>query len=81
MREPKTLEQIKKTISIAKDSVWVINNEIEKAEVPLSQESKGNIERNVTHLELVMADPEIINSGEDISELQTAITAGKAALA
>jgi hypothetical protein len=80
---PKTLEQIQGTIRAARDSVWVITDQIEKltaGETP-NNNSKGNIERNVSHLKLVVSDTEITNSGENISDLTAAITAGEAKLA
>lgn len=82
-REPRTPEQIQATIRAARDSVWVINDEIAKLDAgqPATDERKGNIERNVAHLKLVVADPEIANSGEDISDLHAAIAAGEAKLA
>ena len=83
MQTPKTQEQILGTIRAAKDSVWVINDSISKItpEVPLSDELKGNLERNVGHLKLVLTDPEITNSGEDLSTLTQAVVDGEAALA
>jgi hypothetical protein len=82
-REPRTLEQIKQTIKAARDSVWVITNEIEKlvAGQPANKERKGNIERNVAHLKIIVADQEIIDSGEDIADLIAAIATGEAKLA
>lgn len=83
MQTPKTQEQILGTIRAAKDSVWVINDSISKITpgVPLSDELKGNLERNVGHLKLVLSDPEITNSGEDLSTLTQAVVDGEAALA
>jgi hypothetical protein len=82
-REPRTLEQIKQTIKAARDSVWVVTNEIEKlvAGQPANKERKGNIERNVQHLKIIVADQEIIDSGEDIADLIAAIATGEAKLA
>lgn len=76
-------ERAERTVTAARDSVWVINNEIEKKNESgsLSDEGRGNIERNVAHLEIVVASQEIIDSGLDISDLNAAIVAGKAALA
>lgn len=82
-KKPMTQKQILGTISAAKDSVWVINDEIQKladGKAP-SKEGKGNIERNVGHLKLVVANPEISGSGEDISELEAGIVVGEAKLA
>ena len=78
-----TLEEIQATIKAARDSVWVVNDEIAKLDAgqPANNERKGNIERNVGHLKLVVANPEIANSGEDISDLNAAIVAGEAKFA
>jgi hypothetical protein len=82
-REPITLEPIQATIRAARDSVWVINDEIQKLTdgQPASDERKGNIERNVAHLKLIVSNSKITESGEDISDLNTAITVGEAKLA
>ena len=79
----RTLEEIQGTIRSARDSVWVINDTISKLVegATASNELKGNLERNVGHLKLVVADPEIISSGEDIADLHAAIAAGKTKLA
>jgi hypothetical protein len=79
----RTLEQIQGTIKAARDSVWVINNEIEKLAngQQATTERKGNIERNVSHLKIIVAAEYIISSGEDISDLQAGIVAGEAKLA
>ncbi len=74
-----TQEEIEGTVRAARDSVWVINDEIAKLanNMPWNEERKGNIERNVAHLEIVMANPEISGSGLDLSDLTAAIAAGK----
>lgn len=81
-REPRTLEEIQGTIRAARDSVWVVNDEIQKLAdgQPATKERKGNIDRNVSHLKLVVADSEVVASGEDIADLQAAIVAGEAKL-
>lgn len=78
-----TQEQIQGTIKAARDSVWVVNDSLEKLTngAEPTDEIKGNIDRNVSHLKLVVGNPEITNSGEDISDLYQAITAGEAKLA
>jgi predicted nucleic acid-binding Zn-ribbon protein len=80
--QARTPEQINRTITSARDSVWVINNELEKLGDSLiaSNEAKGNIERNVGHLEHIMADEEITGSGQDLSDLTKAIADGTAKL-
>ena len=82
LRTPRTLAQIQGIINSARDSVWVITDEIEKltAGAPPDQEHKGNIDRNVAHLKLVVADTEIVNSGEDIADLIAAIATGETKL-
>jgi hypothetical protein len=79
MQENMTQEQIEKTVRVARDSVWVINDEIAKLanNMPWNNERRGNIERNVAHLELVMANTQISDSGLDLSDLTAAIAAGK----
>lgn len=82
-KEPRTLEQIQGTIRAARDSVWVVQDTIAQLDSgkTANSERKGNIERNVGHLKLVVADQEVIDSGEDIADLHAAITAGEAKLA
>lgn len=76
-------EQIEGTIRAARDSVWVITDTLAKlaAGESLDDQHRGNIERNVSHLKLVVANPEIANSGQDISDLVQAIAAGEEKLA
>lgn len=78
-----TQEEIQGTIRAARDSVWVVNDSLEKLTngAEPTDEIKSDIDRNVSHLKLVVANPEIANSGEDISDLYQAITAGEAKLA
>jgi hypothetical protein len=80
-----SIEGIRDTIRVSKDSVWVIQNEIEKKssseDGKLTREGRKNIERNVEHLEIILSRQNIIESGEDLSELQAGVVAGKAALA
>ncbi len=78
-----TQEQIEGTVRAARDSVWVVNDELQKLSNGGSwtEQRKGNIERNVAHLELVMSNPEISGSGLDLSDLTAAINSGKAELA
>lgn len=78
----KTQEQILNAIIAARDSVWVIEDTIEKlngGESP-SLELKSNIDRNVSHLKIIVADQEIVGSGEDITDLESAILTGEAKL-
>lgn len=75
-------QRVDGTVRAARDSVWVINDEIQKKadRGTLTAEGRGNIERNVAHLEIVMGDPQIVELGGDLSDLTAAITNGKAAL-
>jgi hypothetical protein len=79
---PRTLKQLQQTIRAARDSVWVISDEIAKLTTrgQLTNEGRGNIERNVGHLKLVVADTEITESGEDISDLAAGIVSGEQVL-
>lgn len=81
--EPKTAEEILQIITAARDSVWEIEDTIARlAAGEMADDShKGNLERNVEHLKIVVADEEIANSGNDISDLTAAIAAGEAKLA
>lgn len=81
--QPMTQEQIEGTVRAARDSVWVVNDELAKlaAGQPWNNERKGNIERNVAHLELIMANAEITGAGLDLSDLTAAINVGKQELA
>lgn len=77
-----TTQEILQTIRAARDSVWVIEDSLAKltAGQTLTDIIRGNIDRNVGHLKLVVASPEITGSGEDISDLHNAITQGEAVL-
>ena len=78
----RTIEEIRGTISAARDSVWVVEDSISKiagGQTP-NEELEGNIERNVAHLKLVTSNQEIIDSNENIADLLAAITAGEAKL-
>jgi hypothetical protein len=77
--ETLTPEQVAQTISAMRDSVWVINDEIAKD--PPSDNKRDNIQRNVSHLELMMGKDFIINSGDNLADITAAIAAGNAALA
>lgn len=78
-----TPEQITYTITAARDSVSVVTETLEQLAEgkTANRERKGNIERNVGHLKLVVANQEIVESGESITDLQEAIVIGEAKLA
>lgn len=81
MPEP-TTEQVTRHIAAMRSSVNVIDQEVARTE-PLTEQQKNNIDRNVKHLELMMAKPFIqarVTGGEDLSDVTAAITAGKAKL-
>jgi hypothetical protein len=82
MEKTRTLEEIQYTIKAALDSVWVIEDTIQQIAngEPANEQRKGNIERNVGHLKIVVSQPDLIESGEDISALQTAIEQGETIL-
>lgn len=74
---------VDQTIRAARDSVWVITDEIQKKSEnngTLTRNGRGNIERNVAHLELVMSNSKNVELGGDLSDITAAIAAGKAAL-
>ncbi len=76
-------QRIANTIRAARDSVWVINNELANFAANnnvLTEEMQGNIQRNVEHLEIVMTREGIADSSEDLSDLTNAIAAGRAVL-
>ena len=70
-----TAEQIAGAISAMRDSVWVITSEMEKK---VTDEVINAVDRNVSHLELQMGNEQITGAGEDLSDVEAAITAGKA---
>ncbi len=71
-----TTKEILQTISAARDSVWVIGDEILKENT--NKNNIQTIQRNVAHLRIVMSGEHIIGSGEDLSDLTKAIEDGDA---
>jgi ribonucleotide monophosphatase NagD (HAD superfamily) len=69
-----TEQEIAQTISAARDSVWVINDEILKEDI--TKQHVETVQRNVSHLELVMSNEYVTGSGEDLSDLTDAIQDG-----
>lgn len=71
---------VQQTIRAAKDSVWVIEDTIAKLDsgAQFTEDLYGDIERNVSHLKIVVAKDEVKDSGEDISDLNAAIQSGEA---
>jgi hypothetical protein len=68
-------QRIARTISAMRDSVWAIIDAMSKTP---SRETVQCIQRNVGHLELQMSNEQISGSGEDLTDVTDAITAGKA---
>lgn len=81
--EERTQEEILQDITAARDSVFMINSEIAKLEegVTGSAEARSIIDANVEHLKIIVALEDVVNYGEDISDLNGAIEVGEAALA
>jgi ribonucleotide monophosphatase NagD (HAD superfamily) len=71
-----TAQEIAQTISAARDSVWVVGNEISKEDI--TKENVQTVQRNVSHLELVMSSEHVTGSEEDLSDLTAAIEDGNA---
>lgn len=71
------------TLKSARDSVWVINDNLQKLNngQQFTNDIKGNLERNLGHLKLVVASQYIIDSGLDVSDLNSAITAAETKIA
>lgn len=74
-----TAQEILQTISAARDSVWVIGDEISKENI--TKQNVETVQRNVGHLGIVMSSEHVIGSGEDLSDLTTAIENGNAFVA
>ena len=71
-----TTQEILQTISAARDSVWVIGEEISKKNI--TKDNVQTVQRNADHLEIVMSSEHVIGSGEDLSDLTIAIENGNA---
>jgi len=85
MEEPvPTAKQLLGGYNAAKDSVWVVESSIDRLTSETNDgeklEIKGDIERNVGHLKIVVANQHMIDSGHDLTILQAAIDAGTACL-
>lgn len=79
----RTIEQIREELTIAGDSIWVIEDSIQKLTdgAVATTELKNSIQRNVDHLKIVVAKEDVVTSGEDTSTLSAAIATGEAKLA
>jgi hypothetical protein len=64
-------------ISAMRDSVWVIDSELQKEDY---EGKKEVIARNVAHLELMMANLQISESNQDLSDVTAAIETGNSFL-
>ena len=71
-----TTQEILQTISAARDSVWVIGEEISKKNI--TKDNVQTVQRNIGHLGTVMSSEHVIGSGEDLSDLTIAIENGNA---
>jgi ribonucleotide monophosphatase NagD (HAD superfamily) len=71
-----TAQEIAQTISAARDSVWVISDEILKENI--TKENVKIVQRNVSHLGIVMSSEHVTGSEEDLSDLTAAIEDGNA---
>jgi hypothetical protein len=74
-----TIQEIAQTISAARDSVWVISDEISKENI--TKQNVEAVQRNVAHLEIVMSNENVTGSEEDLSDLTDAIQDGNAFVA
>lgn len=73
------IEKILNRIRTARDSVWVINDTVEKLAngAAFVYDTKNAIDANVNHLKIIVNLPEILESKEDISDLFAAIELGE----
>ena len=69
-----TSQEIAQTISAARDSVWVVGDEISKENI--TKDNVQTVQRNVSHLEIVMSNEHVTGSEEDLLDLTTAIENG-----
>ena len=69
-----TTQEILQTISAARDSVWVIGDEISKENI--TEENVRTVQWNIEHLGIVMSSEHVTASGEDLSDLTDAIQDG-----
>ena len=76
--ENPTIEQIAQHYSAMGDSVWLVNSIIagEQMADASEQDKKDTVERNVAHLELMLAKD--FWTTEDMTAVEAAIAAGKA---
>lgn len=72
-------QRVQNQISAMGDSVWLINKLI--AEDTHTEEIHDTVDRNVRHLEIMLAKEEIQDSGSSLTAFNTAITDGKAFIA
>lgn len=79
----RTIEQIRGELTIAGDSIWVIEDSIQKLTdgAVATTDLKNTIQRNVDHLKIIVAKEDVVTSGEDTSTLSAAIATGEAKLA
>ena len=78
-----TPEELNQMFSAMDDSVWVIDNKIQNGpyEFQTQLEANQEVDRNVRHLENMLAKPYIQDAGRPLATYQTAIRDGKAYIA
>ena len=86
MEEERTAEEIAQIFSAAGDSVTLINTDTAKEANETEDEWKDRIKRNVDHLEIIKDYKKLdqttsIWTTEDFTDIDTAITSGKALIA
>lgn len=81
--EKMTEKQVKRYLQAARDSVTVIEEELEKLEVfgwKPSLRIKDSLKRNIGHLKIVVQNDNVIECDDDCADLHKAIADGEAAL-
>jgi hypothetical protein len=76
-------EQVAQDLSAMGDSVGVIDSMIENglSEGQTQEEANDEVDRNVRHLEIMLAKDYIQNSGSELATFQVAVTDGNAYIA
>jgi hypothetical protein len=81
--ETPSSEQVARHLSAMGDSVWVINSMIENGpgEGQTQEGANDEVDRNVRHLEIMLAKEYIQDSGSELATFQVAVTDGNAYIA
>ena len=71
-------EQVAQDLKAMGDSVWVIDSKIENgpSEDQTQEEANDEVDRNVRHLEIMLAKDYIQDSGSELATFQVAIEDG-----